>query len=111
MATMIAEPLATSMEGPLARLVAFEATTFPVVSVYLNTQADQHGRAADAAPYLHREFKALARTFAPGCPERHSFDRDVERIVSYTADQIDPARTGSPYSRVGDRRNSSRQSS
>jgi peptide subunit release factor 1 (eRF1) len=94
MATMIAEPLATSMEGPLARLVAFEATTFPVVSVYLNTQADQHGRAADAAPYLHREFKALARTFAPGCPERHSFDRDVERIVSYTADQIDPAANG-----------------
>jgi len=82
------------MEEPLARLVAFEPTTFPVLSVYLNTQPDQHGRTPDAAPYLHREFKALARTWAPSSLERHSFDRDVERIVSYATDRIDPAANG-----------------
>ncbi len=82
------------MEEPLARLVAFEPTTFPVLSVYLNTQPDQHGRAPDATPYLHREFKALSRTWAPSSPERHSFDQDVERIVSYVADEIDPAANG-----------------
>jgi peptide subunit release factor 1 (eRF1) len=82
------------MEEPLSRLVAFEPTTLPVVSVYLNTQADQHGRAPDAAPYLHREFKALARTWAPNSPERHSFDRDVERIVLYVTDKIDHAANG-----------------
>jgi peptide subunit release factor 1 (eRF1) len=82
------------MEEPLARLVAFEPTTLPVVSVYLNTQPDRHGRTSDAAPYLHREFKALARTWAPGSPERRSFDRDVERIVSYAAGKIDPAANG-----------------
>jgi peptide subunit release factor 1 (eRF1) len=82
------------MEEPLARLVAFEPTTFPVLSVYLNTQPDQHGRTPDATPYLHREFKALARTWAPSSPERHSFDRDVERIVSYATDKIDPAANG-----------------
>jgi peptide subunit release factor 1 (eRF1) len=82
------------MEEPLARLVAFEPTTLPVLSVYLNTQPDQHGRTPDAAPYLHREFKALARTWVPSSPERHSFDRDVERIVSYAADKIDPAANG-----------------
>ena len=82
------------MEEPLARLVAFEPTTLPVVSVYLNTQPDGHGRTPDSAPYLHREFKALARTWAPGSPERHSFDRDAERIVSYAAGQIDPAANG-----------------
>jgi peptide subunit release factor 1 (eRF1) len=94
MSSTITEPLATTMEEPLARLVAFEPTTFPVLSVYLNTQPDQHGRTPDAAPYLHREFKALARTWAPNSPERHSFDRDVERILSYTADKIDPAANG-----------------
>jgi hypothetical protein len=94
MSSTITEPLATTMEEPLARLVAFEPTTFPVLSVYLNTQPDQHGRTPDAAPYLHREFKALARTWAPGSPERHSFDRDVERIVSYATDKIDPAANG-----------------
>ena len=94
MATTITEPLTITMEEPLARLVAFEPTTFPVLSVYLNTQPDPHGRTPDAAPYLHREFKALARTWAPGSPERHSFDRDVERIVSYVTDKIDPAANG-----------------
>jgi peptide subunit release factor 1 (eRF1) len=82
------------MEEPLARLVAFEPTTFPVLSVYLNTQPGRHGRTHDAAPYLHREFKALARTWGPGSAERRSFDRDVERIVSYATDQIDPAANG-----------------
>ena len=94
MSFTITEPLATTMEEPLARLVAFEPTTFPVLSVYLNTQPDQHGRTPDAAPYLSREFKALARTWAPSSPERRSFDRDVERIVSYATDKIDPAANG-----------------
>ena len=94
MSFVITEQLATTMEEPLARLVAFEPTTFPVLSVYLNTQPDQHGRAPDAVPYLHREFKALARTWAPSFPERHSYDQDVERIVSYVSDKIDPAANG-----------------
>jgi peptide subunit release factor 1 (eRF1) len=82
------------MEEPLSRLVAFEPTTFPVLSVYLNTQPDQHGRDTDATLYLQREFKALARTWAPSSAERHSFDQDVERIVSYVTDKIDPAANG-----------------
>jgi len=94
MSSTITEPLASTMDEPLARLVAFEPTTLPVLSVYLNTQPDQHGRATDAVPYLHREFKALARTWAPGSPERHSFDQDVERVLSYVADKIDPAANG-----------------
>ena len=94
MSSATTDQLATTLEEPLARLVAFEPTTFPVLSVYLNTQSGQHGRTHDAAPYLHREFKALARTWTPSSPERHSFDRDVERIVSYAADKIDPAANG-----------------
>src|ERR1035437_8562265 len=94
MSSTITEPLASTIEEPLARLVAFEPTTFPVLSVYLNTQPDEHGRASDAAPYLSREFKALARTWAPSSPERHSFDRDAERIVSYATAQIDPTANG-----------------
>jgi peptide subunit release factor 1 (eRF1) len=94
MSSTTPEQLASTIEEPLARLVAFEPTTFPVLSVYLNTQPDEHGRMTDAVPHLHREFKALARTWAPSSPERHSFDRDVERIVSYVTDKIDPAANG-----------------
>jgi peptide subunit release factor 1 (eRF1) len=94
MSTAIPEPLAIDLEEPLARLVAFEPTSLPVLSVYLNTQPDQHGRTPDVAPYLHREFKALARTWAAGSEERHSFDRDVERILAYASDQIEHAANG-----------------
>ena len=94
MSTAIPEPLATDLEEPLARLVAFEPTSLPVLSVYLNTQPDQHGRAPDVTPYLNREFKALARTWAVGSEERHSFDRDVERILAYASDQIEAAANG-----------------
>jgi peptide subunit release factor 1 (eRF1) len=92
--TTITEHLATTIEEPLERLMAFEPTTFPVLTVYLNTQPDQHGRASDATPYLHREFKALARTWTPSSPERHSFDQDVERIVSYATQKIEPGANG-----------------
>jgi len=94
MSSTTTDELATTMEEPLARLVAFEPTTFPVLSVYLNTQPDEHGRTPEAVPHLHREFKALAKTWAPSSPERHSFDRDAARIVAYATDRIDPAANG-----------------
>ncbi len=99
MSAQISEPLgasvpATSIEDPLARLLDFEPTALPVISVYLNTQPDQHGRDPDVQPYLQREFKALARTWKPGSPERESFERDVERISSYAAEKIVAAANG-----------------
>jgi peptide subunit release factor 1 (eRF1) len=94
MSSTITDHPAITLEEPLARLVAFEPTTFPVLSVYLNTQPDQHGRTPDTLPYLHREFKALARTWEPSSPERRSLDQDVERIVSYATTKIDPSANG-----------------
>jgi len=93
-APLPSSPLSSNLEESITRLAAFEPSTFPVVSVYLNTQPDQHGRTPDVVPYLHREFKALARTFIQSSPELHSFERDAERILSYAADQIDPAAHG-----------------
>ena len=94
MSSTIAEPLPSTAEASLARLAAFESTTFPVLSVYLNTEPDRHGRAPDPTPYLLREFKALARTFTPGSPELQSFNRDAERILAYATDEIGPAAHG-----------------
>jgi len=99
MSSTLAEPLSSTtlssgFEESVTRLAAFEPRTFPVVSVYLNTQPDQHGRTPGVIPYLHREFKALARTFLRGSPELHSFERDVERVLAYAADEIDPAAHG-----------------
>jgi peptide subunit release factor 1 (eRF1) len=93
-ATPTTESLTASLEEPMAKLLAFEPTPLPVISVYLNTEADQHGRNPEIASYLQREFKALARTWPAGSPERASFDTDVERISAYCADKIDTAANG-----------------
>ena len=94
MSSTLAESLSSTVEESITRLAAFEPSTFPVVSVYLNTEPDQHGRTPDVVPYLHREFKALARTFMRSSPELHSFERDAERVLSYAAEKIDPAAHG-----------------
>lgn len=88
------EQPAVSVDEHLDRLLGFEPTTFPVLSVYLNTQADQHGRTPDLEPYLQREFKTLARTWPTGSTERASFDQDVEKITAYVKEKLDPASNG-----------------
>lgn len=89
-----AAPLATAIDLPLERLLAFEPVPLPVLSVYLNTQPDAHGRDPELIPYLERELKALARTWPAGSEERQSFDADAAKILAYVKDQIDPAANG-----------------
>lgn len=89
-----AGPLATAIDQPLERLLAFEPVPLPVLSVYLNTQPDAHGRDPELIPYLERELKALARTWPASSEERKSFDADAEKILAYVKDQIDPAANG-----------------
>jgi len=93
---MVSAPahLASSIEPALARLLAFEPAAMPVLSVYLDTRPDQHGRAPDPLPLLRREFHILAQTWQASSPERQSFDADVERIFAFAADQIAPAANG-----------------
>ncbi len=82
------------MDDYLERLLAFEPTTLPVLSVYLNTQPDGHGRDANLAPFLQREFKRLAGTWAVGSAERTSFDEDAAKVLAYIEDKLDPATNG-----------------
>jgi peptide subunit release factor 1 (eRF1) len=81
-------------EQLLDKLSDFEPTTFPVLSLYLNMQPDQHGRTPDLKPYLERELKALAQTWQTGTPERESFDRDAERIVTFVDERVDNSVNG-----------------
>ncbi|HKQ75923.1 MAG TPA: Vms1/Ankzf1 family peptidyl-tRNA hydrolase [Blastocatellia bacterium] len=77
----------------LDRLVAFEPTPFPVVSLYLNTQADQNGRDNFDA-FVRREFKARAKNWTMNTPERRSFDQDTERINEYLRDELRASSNG-----------------
>jgi len=74
----------------LDRLAAFEPTTFPVLSVYLNTSSNQHGR-DEYASFLRKELKAAGATFPLRSPERISFERDTERVTTYLSDVLRPS--------------------
>ena len=67
-----ASPAGSTVEQLLLKLADFEPTGVPVLSIYLNTQSDQHGRTPNLQPYLDREFKSLARTWQAGTLRKSS---------------------------------------
>jgi peptide subunit release factor 1 (eRF1) len=82
-----------TLEQIIDRLAAFEPVGLPVVSLYLNAQANEHGR-QDFDRFLRKEFSERARTFKAHTPERESFDRDAERIREYLRDELRPETNG-----------------
>ena len=82
-----------SLAETLDRLARFEPVPLPVISLYLNLQADQHGK-DNYAPFVKKEFSARARTYSPRSTERESFDRDAERIEKYLATEVSPSANG-----------------
>ncbi len=85
---MTEQKLATLLD----RLAAFEPTSLPVISLYLNAQANQVGR-DQYEPFVRKELTDRLRTFEPHTPAHASFERDRERIFAYLG-QIDPSANG-----------------
>jgi peptide chain release factor subunit 1 len=81
--------LATQIDS----LAAFAPTELPVISLYLNTQSDEHGR-DHFASFVKKELHTRARTFAPRSAAHASFLRDVERIEKYLATELRPSTNG-----------------
>lgn len=77
----------------LNRLAAFEPTSFPVISLYLNTQPDQHGR-ANFEPFIRKEFRTRTKSYSLRSPEGESFERDAKRITEYLRDELRPSANG-----------------
>jgi peptide chain release factor subunit 1 len=72
--------LETSLRDQLDRLSAFEPTDAPVLSLYLDMRADQHGRRNYDA-FLRKTFAERARVLKGSA--RQSFETDVDRIQAY----------------------------
>ena len=83
-----------SLDLKLAELAAYsEPNGFPFVSLYLNTQADQHGR-DDFDRFVRKEFTDGAKTFRKDSPERESFERDAGRISDYLREKLEVSANG-----------------
>jgi peptide chain release factor subunit 1 len=82
-----------SLHQLLDQLAAFTPTTLPVLSLYLNAQADQHGRDSFAS-FVRKELPARAKTYPLRSPARDSIDRDSERIQKYLQEEVQPSTNG-----------------
>ena len=85
--------LQTPLRAQLDRLVACEPVDLPVISLYLDMQADEHGKKR-FEPFLRKAFNERQRTYSSGTPARQSFEADVERINAFLAEQVPRSTTG-----------------
>ena len=76
----------------LKKLSNIESTEFPFISVYLNTEPNEHGR-ADFNVFLKKQLSEHQDKIKEDSKERESFDRDAERISEYAA-KINPSANG-----------------
>jgi peptide chain release factor subunit 1 len=76
------------LEHLVEKLAAFEPQDdLPVISLYLNTQADEHGR-HNFHIFVRKQLPERAKTYEPGTPERESLDADLVRINRYLEQNV-----------------------
>ena len=82
-----------SLRQHLDELAAFQPTSFPFISLYLNTGAGQAGK-SQFEQFVRKEFPLRAKTYPPRSPERESFERDYQRIAMYLETDLPPSING-----------------
>lgn len=83
----------TLPEKLLDRLLSFEPTAAPVISLYLDASADQHGQ-RNFLPFVRKQLNERSKSYETGSEERVSFEADFVRITRYLESDIDPSRQG-----------------
>jgi len=73
-------------------LLAFEATDFPFISAYFNTEPDQNGK-FNYTLSAENSIRQNAENFELRSPRRKSFDGDAKRIMDFL-ENIDPTTKG-----------------
>lgn len=81
------------LKTTLDKLARLESSPLPIVSLYLNLQADAQGK-DNYQTFVRKELPARARTIPEGSPERASVDQDVERIQAYLEREVPASANG-----------------
>jgi len=85
--------LDTVLYDQLEPLAAFEPHGVPVVSLYLNLTADQHGRDSYEV-FCRKAFADQLKGFKEHSAERASLERDIERISAFLANELNRSSDG-----------------
>jgi peptide chain release factor subunit 1 len=82
-----------SLGEVVSRLAAFEPVEQPVLSLYLDTRANQNGR-DQFEPFLRKELAERGRTFGASSREREAFEKDAQRIREWLGKELQPSADG-----------------
>jgi peptide chain release factor subunit 1 len=82
-----------SVEERLKALAGLEPSPFPVISLYLDLRANQHGR-DDYSTFVRKVFAERVKGFREESTERESFEQDITRIQEYLNKEVDSAANG-----------------
>ena len=77
-------------EKLLGRLLSFEPVPAPVISLYLDARADQHGQ-ANFLPFVRKQLSERCKSYENQSDERLSFEEDFVRIVRYLEGEVPPS--------------------
>ena len=69
-------------EKLLQRLLDFEPVPAPVISLYLDARADQHGQ-QNFLPFVRKQLSERSKTYENQSDEQKSFEEDFVRMVRY----------------------------
>jgi len=82
----------TPLHDQLEQLAAFEPVDLPVLSLYLDLTADQHGRDR-YDQFVRKTLAERMKSLPPRSPELESFERDATKIRDYLG-TLDPSING-----------------
>src|SRR5438067_12343802 len=80
-------------EELLNRLLEFDSSELPVISLYLNGRANEHGK-HDFGPFIRKQLSNRSRTYRAHSPQRNSFDEDFVRIERSLENEFRPSTRG-----------------
>lgn len=83
----------TLLDEKLRELSLFEPVRFPVLSMYINTQPDQHGR-DNYASFVRKALDSRASAYSSRSVEKESFDSDSSKIADWLRSELLPASNG-----------------
>ncbi len=86
-------PATQSLDQRLEMLAALEPSAYPVISLYLNLKANQHGR-DDYDAFVRKVMPERLKGISAQSPERESFERDEQKIRAYLDTEVTRSANG-----------------
>lgn len=77
----------------MQKLAAFEPNDNPFLSIYLNAEPNEQGRDGYAV-WLKKELSQQGENYAEDSAEAQSFNADVERIMNFLENEVEPSANG-----------------